>query len=183
MARRLDFWSKAETFAWLDARETDVFARYFELGAVHKLVDELAPQCNGLARHTFYAWLHAVDGRWEKFEEIREARAYQTAEEGYAVAEGTEQATANADRLKFEGKMRAAEHMNRNAFGKRPEVQVAIGVGGEWSQALNAALEHEIAIAGRPSPTGNIATRATGLLEPGPRTVPEQGEPGPDDAA
>jgi hypothetical protein len=140
MARRLDYWAKADTFAWLADREADVFARYFELGSVKKLVEELGAQHNGLSKPTFYAWLRDTDERWETFEAIRETRAYDTAEEGYEIADGTTQQTANADRLKFEGKMRAAEHQNRNAFGKRPEVQVAVGVGGEWAAALEQAM-------------------------------------------
>lgn len=194
MARRLDFWRSEDTFAWLDGQEADVFASYFILGSVKALVEELGQrrQPTGLSLPTFYAWLHDLDGRWERFEEVRESRAYTTAEEGYAYAENAEQNTANRDRLRFEGKMRAAEHMNRNAFGKRPDVQVAIGVGGEWASALDGVLgivantqfshsSNEIAQTRQSSsarPTANAVTRALDsgtILGTLPSGEPEQG--------
>lgn len=143
MGRRLDYWAKEDTFAWLDEREDDVFARYFELGAVDKLIKEIRPEMDGLSKPTFYSWLHAKDGRWEKFQEVREVRAYQTAEEAAAIADTTSQKTANADRLRFEGKKWQAEVQNRAAFGRRPDVQVAVGVGGEWASALASIVEED----------------------------------------
>ena len=188
MARRLDYWAKEDTFAWLDEREDEVFAQYFELGAVDRLIDKLAPQMQGLAKHTFYAWLHAVDGRWEKFEEIREVRAYQTAEEAAAIALNAEQKTANADRLRFEAKRWQAEVQNRRAFGKRPEVQLAVGVGGEWAQALASVFEPDnprsARLEGR-DPSENKPTRAIGpgieLGGPGGEGVQPDGEPSHDE--
>lgn len=166
MARRLDYWAKEDTFKWLDERENEVFAKYFEIGSVQRLVDEeLAPHCNGLAKHTFYAWLHDREGRWEKFEEVREVRAYQTAEEAEELAEHATQKTANADRLRFEAKRWTAEVQNRRAFGKRPDVQVAVGVGGEWASALEALFSSQRdgplkSESSAPS-TGNVFTSAS----------------------
>lgn len=141
MPRRLDYWAKEDTLAWLDEREDWIFERYLELGRVNDVIKELAPQCNGLTGHTFYAWIRHTDDREERWSETVKLRGFFSAEEADAIAQKATQQTANADRLKAEYRMKAAEWQNRDVFGKRPDVQVAVGVGGEWAQALEALFE------------------------------------------
>jgi len=146
VARRLDYWAKAETFAWLDEREEAIFDRYLAIGAVDRLVEELGAQLKaessgGLSGHTFYAWLEAEPERWQNWERAKKVRGHYSADRAMAEAEAATQQDANARRLKYEAHMRAAEWQNREVFGKRPEVQIALGVGGEWAQALSIALQ------------------------------------------
>jgi len=146
MARRLDYWAKTETFAWLDEREEAIFDRYLALGSVSQLVDELGAQLKaensgGLSGHTFYAWLEAEPDRWQNWERAKKVRGHYSADRAMQEAEAATQQDANARRLKYEAHMRAAEWQNREVFGKRPDVQIALGVGGEWAQALSAVLQ------------------------------------------
>ena len=150
MARRLDYWAKADTFAWLDEREEEIFDRYLELGKVNDLVAELGAQCGGLSGHTFYAWLEAEPDRWANWERAKKVRGHYSADQAMAEAEAATPQDANARRLKYEAKMRAAEWQNREVFGKRPEIQVAIGVGGEWASALQSALGEPALLVGTP---------------------------------
>ena len=144
MPRRLDYRPREETFAWLDEREEWLFSTYLDHGSVRKLMVALQEQSleGGwpLCRETVYQWLRLTDERALRWEEVLQLRAYLSESEAQEIAEAATQKDANASRLKYEAKMKAAEWQNRSVFGKRPEVQVALGVGGEWAAALQAVL-------------------------------------------
>lgn len=182
MALRNDYRPKVETFAWLDQHEQAIFDRYVEIGRYKTVVKELGEAMGGgLTERTFYEWLKATDERWAAWQDALEVRGHMSAAEAEEIAERATQQDANASRLKYEAKMRAAEWQNRGVFGKRPEVQVAVGVGGEWAAALDAVVARAGIAATHPS--GHALTRASVPLLEAPRTVPEQGSEGSGDGS
>lgn len=180
MGRRLDYRPSAETHEWLDERETWFFDRYLEAGNLRTVIDELRAQSEWpVSREGVYAWLKADDERWQRWNDARELSGHLDADDARQIAENAEQATANRDRLRFEGKRWAAEVKNRAVYGKQPQVQVAIGVGGEWAAALQA-IEARTAQGSVGVERGVEAIRATHpsahALTPAseaPRTVPD----------
>jgi hypothetical protein len=181
MALRNDYRSKAETFALLDAREEAIFDRYIAVGKYKQVVHELAEELGkGMTERTFYDWLEASDERWANWQKAKKIRGHISSDEAEEVVEQATQQTANVDRLKYEAKMRAAEWQNREVFGKRPDVAVAVmGVGGEWAGALGSVFAQiegnargSAGIAGA-HPSAHTHTRALPAPELAPRTVPD----------
>lgn len=135
---------RKDTHAWLDANETMVFDMYIEAGNFKKWVARIREYTNTLDWEVFYAWLKATDQRWERWQTCQNIRGHISASEAEEVAEAATQQDANASRLKYEAKMRAAEHQNRQQFGKRQQVELAVTVSDEWAQALMAASEPDL---------------------------------------
>lgn len=139
-----DIWVNPDTFAWLDERETRIFDRYAEMGNVKHLIRELGDERKiGLSPNTFYAWLNASPARLGRWEAVLTTRGYISAAEAEEIAENATQQDANAARLKFEAKMRAAEWQNRRRFGKNAQVSLEVSVAKDWLAAIQAIADDD----------------------------------------
>lgn len=144
-----------KTFVWLDGQEDWFFEAYLASGSLRKTFEKARDRSQqetgySLAHETLYRWLaHDIrpggDERRERWQHAKELRGYISADEASEIADNSEQATANRDRLRWQAKTYNAEWQHRNVFGRQPaSVQIAVGIGNQWEAALREAVAHEL---------------------------------------
>lgn len=140
-----------ETYAWLDEREDWIFERYMELGSAKKVYAEcrkmlLEYDGKPTGHEAFFNWLiHEDERRAKRWERARSNRAHISFDEAGEEAEGATQQDANARRLKWNHKIKAAEFQNRSVYGKTPDVSITninASIAEDWAKALDSLEEH-----------------------------------------
>ena len=124
----------------LDAYGEDgIFELYTEHRSVRKLLANLPPEVGAMSTAPFYSWLKADEGRWEAWQDVREAIANDLVEESLDIADEAEEQGVPSARLRVEQRRWMAERYDRGAFG-RPDTQVnvAVGIDDEFLAGLKA---------------------------------------------
>ena len=127
----------------LDAySEERIFELYMKHRSVRKLLANLPPEVGTMSTAPFYSWLKADEGRWEAWQDVREAIANDLVEESLAIADEAEEQGVPSARLRVEQRRWMTERYDRSAFG-RPDTQVnvAVGIGDEFLAALKRVEE------------------------------------------
>lgn len=127
-----------EIFGYLDSIEEEIFDKYLEQGSFRKLLAWINEDFR-IGMEMTYRWLKASDERWSRWQQAIELRGHLSYDEAQEEARIATPQNASAQRLKYEAKKWAAEVQNRHAYGRQPEINVALGVGEEWLQALVSA--------------------------------------------
>jgi hypothetical protein len=132
--------------AQLDAMgEDEVFSKYIEHGstiAMCRAIFAPHPDYPDAARYgtdELYRWLHAAEGRWQRWQVVRQTRAHIEADMVYDEAMIADKENATAQRVKVDALKWRAGVLNRQDYGPpSPTTNVAVGVqiGSAWLEAL-----------------------------------------------
>ena len=131
--------------------EAEVFRQYVELGSVRKVMESnfsVAEGAMSIRTESFYDWLRAEPGRWERFEQARRDRAHVEADIVSELIDETTPENAGAMRVKISGRQWRAEKLSRADYGNAPatvNVGVGVSIGETWLAALRL-------IEGKPTP-------------------------------
>ena len=128
-----------------DMGEEEVFAMYVEIGTVRGLCDELFEAHGEGAKRpsvvSLYKWLHSVDGRYERWVEIKKLRGDLEFDEAYETAKASTAKTVQSDRLKVDVNKWRAGILNRDELGDKVVHEVKLAPAQEWIDALDYSDE------------------------------------------
>jgi hypothetical protein len=125
--------------------EEAVFRCYLEEGSVVAMCAELFEPTTEDAKRwgtdELYRWLHAGEGRWERWQKVRELRGHVELDMVLDEAMKATPENANAQRIKVDALKYRSGVLNRDLNPSRPNVQVNVGVqvGMAWLQAMKVA--------------------------------------------
>ncbi len=132
--------------------EEALFERYLEAGSVGRMLEglwenEAGAQQSAPGLFVFYKYLHASDERWSKWKAVQRMRGARAADEVMRAADDVTTENASARRVEIQTKQWIAERLAKEDFGgPAATVNVAVGVGGEWLDALRQLAAERKAI-------------------------------------
>jgi hypothetical protein len=121
--------------------EAEVFSRYLELGSVPRLCNELFGEPKDgkkLGTDAFYQWLHAEEGRWNRWQANKLTLAEIEVDLALDDARSADRESVQEKRLLVETRKWRAGILNRDYRSGQSQVQVNVGiqVGQAWLEAL-----------------------------------------------
>lgn len=147
--------------------EEPVFARYLEVRSLRKLVRELLPDVSeGSAQMEFYRWLKQDPERWARWQDVKKLRGHSEVDR---IAEDVDDITRDnyaAKRVEIGTRQWLAERLNREDYGApTAQIQVAVGIGNSWLEALRGADSAQPSLSAQPLHDSKVEVKAVTAVE------------------
>tara|TARA_R110000765_G_scaffold7091_1_gene23153 strand:+ start:325 stop:810 length:486 start_codon:yes stop_codon:yes gene_type:complete len=119
--------------------ELKIFDLYLKYRDVRKLLKNLPSEVGTMSNRPFYEWLKEDEGRWNRWQNVKQVIASDLVEEGLSIVDEANDGSVPAARLRSEYRRWIAERYDRTAYGK-PEAQTVnvISVGDDFLAGLKA---------------------------------------------
>ena len=116
-----------------------IFDLYLKYRDVRKLLKNLPSEVGTMSNRPFYEWLKEDEGRWNRWQNVKQVIASDLVEEGLSIVDEANDGSVPAARLRSEYRRWIAERYDRTAYGK-PEAQTVnvISVGDDFLAGLKA---------------------------------------------
>lgn len=120
--------------------EERIMECYIQERSVLRLLDHIKPKTGSISVGLFYRWLHADNGRWGRWKEVKKLIADLLAEETYELSRDTDSRNVQVSRLQVNTNQWLAERYNKEEYGKGSEEStLTISVGASFLAALKEA--------------------------------------------
>jgi hypothetical protein len=122
--------------ATLDTMPERVWAMVDEGKSLRKMAAELATEGVETSKTYLHEWLSRDEASKARWKAACRARAWDLMEEAAEIADSARPDTVSQDRLKIDQRNRMSEVMDRETFGKGPQIAVQINVADAFIQAM-----------------------------------------------